>query len=133
MTPGERVRQLCAAVQTRDVDVILTHLAETASYQNIGAPAAVGHEAIRSALAAQFTAFPGDYVYLIVHLGEVGPTVLTERIDIITGPDGVAHRLPVMGAFEVRGDRIVAWRDYWDSRLLKRMLNGEDCAALVSE
>ncbi|MGV9799261.1 limonene-1,2-epoxide hydrolase family protein [Mycobacterium sp. NPDC003449] len=131
MTPGDTVRWFCEATATRDVDIIVGHFHPAAVYQNIGAPASVGHEAIKAALAAQFDAFPGPYRYLLVNCLERESTVLTERIDILTDSAGREHRLPVMGTFEVENGSIIAWRDYWDSRLLKRMLAGDDCSALL--
>lgn len=131
MTPSDRVRRFCAATATRDVKTILESFASDAVYQNVGAPAYAGADAIGSALAAQFEAFPGPYCYELVSCAEQGSTVLTERIDILTTADGRQHRLPVMGVFEIRDDLIVRWRDYWDSRLLTRMLSGEDYTALV--
>lgn len=131
MTPTERVRRFCADTATRNLDTILSHFAPNAMYHNIGAAPSHGRQAIRSALAAQFEAFPGPYTYLMVNCIGQGSTVLTERIDILTTHDGDQHRLPVMGAFELHEDQIVAWRDYWDSRLLKKMLAGEDYRTLV--
>lgn len=49
-------------------------------------------------------------------IATTGNTVLTERVDHVLGPDGSpAMSIPVMGAFVVEGDRIVAWRDYFDT------------------
>ncbi|BBY88534.1 nuclear transport factor 2 family protein [Mycolicibacterium tokaiense] len=131
MTPGDRVRVFCTDTATRDLDTLLRHFSPDASYHNVGTRASVGHAAIRSALAAQFDSFPGRYQYRLVHCFEAGDTVLTERVDILTAADGGEHHLPVMGVFQVRGGLIVSWRDYWDSRLLTRMLRGEECSDLV--
>lgn len=50
-------------------------------------------------------------------VAETGNKVLTERIDHIIGKDGEAMISPkVMGIFEVEGDKIVSWRDYFDTR-----------------
>jgi limonene-1,2-epoxide hydrolase len=38
---------------------------------------------------------------------------MTERVDVFTLP-GRTFELPVMGAFEVSGGKISAWRDYFD-------------------
>jgi limonene-1,2-epoxide hydrolase len=38
---------------------------------------------------------------------------MTERVDVFTYPDK-SIELPVAGVFEVRGDKIAAWRDYFD-------------------
>ena len=46
-----------------------------------------------------------------------GNKVLTERIDYLRDKnDKVLSTIRVMGIFEVEGDRIAAWRDYFDMR-----------------
>ncbi len=40
--------------------------------------------------------------------------VLTERVDNFDMPGGKKVSLPVMGTFEFSGDKISAWRDYFD-------------------
>lgn len=50
-------------------------------------------------------------------IAAAGDTVLTERVDHVLGPDGKpAISIPVMGTFEVKGGKIVAWRDYFDTK-----------------
>ena len=39
---------------------------------------------------------------------------MNERTDVMRRKDGGTIPLPVMGVFEVRNDRIAAWRDYFD-------------------
>jgi limonene-1,2-epoxide hydrolase len=47
----------------------------------------------------------------------IGGKVLTERVDHIMGPDGKpAMSIRVMGIFETDGDKITAWRDYFDTK-----------------
>lgn len=51
-----------------------------------------------------------------------GNRVLTERLDRFERADGTeVARAKVMGIFEVEGERIVAWRDYFDVGLLARL------------
>jgi limonene-1,2-epoxide hydrolase len=50
-----------------------------------------------------------------------GKKVLTERIDTMVGPDGkdmLGFR--IMGIFEVEGDKISAWRDYFDTAAMNQ-------------
>ena len=48
-----------------------------------------------------------------------GDTVMTERVDDLYDAQGRRlASLPVMGVFELRGDKISAWRDYFDSAAL---------------
>jgi len=49
-------------------------------------------------------------------IAEVGNKVLTERIDNLYAADGTLVMAPaVMGIFEVEGDKITGWRDYFDT------------------
>ena len=50
----------------------------------------------------------------IVNLSVAGNVVLTERIDRVV-VNGQAHDALGMGALEVSGDKITAWRDYFAS------------------
>jgi limonene-1,2-epoxide hydrolase len=50
-------------------------------------------------------------------VAQVGNKVLTERIDTMLGAGGtVIGAFPVMGIFEMDGDKIAAWRDYFDTK-----------------
>jgi limonene-1,2-epoxide hydrolase len=57
--------------------------------------------------------------------------VLTERLDLIKGPDGKIHAVPVMGTFVLRDGKICRWTDYWDTALPGKMMSGGDVSALV--
>jgi len=57
--------------------------------------------------------------------------VLTERRDMIKGPDGTIHAVPVMGTFVLAGGKITRWTDYWDTSLPGKMMTGEDVSSLV--
>ena len=49
-------------------------------------------------------------------LAESGNRVLTERIDhLYDADDKLMMSLAVMGIFEVEGDKITGWRDYFDT------------------
>ena len=49
-----------------------------------------------------------------------GSRVLTERVDRFERADGTEiGRVTLMGIFEVEGDKIVAWRDYFDVNALQ--------------
>lgn len=51
-----------------------------------------------------------------------GNRVLTERLDRFVSADGSAiAAVKVMGIFEVEGDCIVAWRDYFDVNFAKKL------------
>lgn len=61
----------------------------------------------------------------ILAIAEDGNCVLTERIDRMLRADGSEIWAPrVMGIFEVEGDHIAAWRDYFDSAAAQSYLAG---------
>ncbi|MCC5067082.1 limonene-1,2-epoxide hydrolase [Xanthomonas campestris] len=54
-----------------------------------------------------------------------GSRVLTERVDRFERADGTEiGRVNLMGIFEVKGSKIVAWRDYLDVNALKSFAEG---------
>jgi limonene-1,2-epoxide hydrolase len=61
----------------------------------------------------------------IVHQAVNGDVVLNERVDHVLRTDGsVIADLPVMAIFEIRDDKIVAWRDHFNPDLLRAALTG---------
>ena len=49
----------------------------------------------------------------VINLAAAGTVVLTERVDHVDF-DGKRVDARVMGVFETVGDKLVAWRDYFD-------------------
>jgi limonene-1,2-epoxide hydrolase len=131
MLAKEVVQQFCDLMVKRDAEALRPLLAEDIVYQNVGMEAASGIEAVLENVAGQFAMFPNSYEYRTVKVVAEGDIVMNERIDMVTGPDGNAHGLPVMGAFVVRDEKIARWTDYWDSGLIMKMMTGEDYSALV--
>jgi limonene-1,2-epoxide hydrolase len=70
------------------------------------------------AAKAGFATFSAE----LIHIAASGNAVLTERVDRAILPNGKLVRagLRVMGAFEIRDGKIVAWRDYVDAAALKK-------------
>jgi limonene-1,2-epoxide hydrolase len=117
----------------RDAEELRPYMSDDAVYQNTGMAATVGVDAIVANLAAQFGMFPDSYEYRLKNLAADGNVVMTERLDMIKGPDGTLHGVPVMGTFVVRDGKISRWTDYWDTGLPARMMTGEDVSALVPQ
>ena len=122
-SPSDIVREFCSAFPTRDLATIERLLDDSAVYHNVGMEPAVGKDASLASIKAFFDMFE-SMEFKILALAADGDTVLTERTDALT-VDGVAAPVPVMGAFEVRDGRIVAWRDYFDMGLVGRLMAGE--------
>ncbi len=125
------VQEFCDRMVQRDAESLGSFLSDDAVYQNCGMPASVGAAAIVADLAGQFSMFPDSYEYVTKNIAANGNAVLTERLDLIKGPDGAVHAVPVMGTFIVKDGKITRWTDYWDTSLPVKMMSGEDVSALV--
>jgi limonene-1,2-epoxide hydrolase len=131
MDAKQTVQEFCELMVKRDAEALRSYLADTVVYQNTGMPAASGIENVVANLAGQFAMFPDSYEYKTINIVAAGEVVMNERLDLIKGPDGNVHGLPVMGTFVVRDGKIVRWTDYWDSGLIAKMMSGEDYRSLV--
>ena len=95
-----------------DVDILTAFFHEDAIYHNIPMEPVAGREAIGATIAGFLSGV--DRIEFRVHnIAATGNVVLTERTDVFVMPD-VTVELPVMGAHDVREDRIAGWRDYFD-------------------
>jgi limonene-1,2-epoxide hydrolase len=123
-SPTEVVQEFCAAFGTKDLKTIERLLDDQAVYHNVGMEPAVGKDASMASIKG-FLDMSESLAFEIHHLAAEGDTVLTERTDTMT-VNGIAAPIAVMGSFEVRDGRIVAWRDYFDMALVGRLMAGED-------
>ena len=94
-----------------DMTRVESFLAPDVFYHNIPMPPLIGIAAFREAMA-QSPFETADWT--ILNIAEAGNTVLTERIDRFGLPGGLRLSVRVMGAFEIAGSKITAWRDYFD-------------------
>ena len=131
MDAKQVVQEFCDLMVKRDASALRPYLADGMVYQNVGMEAASGIESVLENVAAQFAMFPDSYEYRTVNIAAEGDVVMNERVDMVKGPDGRLHGLPVMGAFVVRDGKISRWTDYWDSGLIAKMMAGEDYSVLV--
>ncbi len=112
MTIERIVREEMAAWGRNDVDEIISHFADDATF-NIGPdwPKVSGRDAIHDLLKNFFAG--GTCIELeILHLAIDGNVVLMERTDHWS-VGGQKLSWPVMGAYEVRDGKIIAWREYY--------------------
>ncbi len=128
---AEVVREFCAAIDRKDLSVVEALLDEQVVYHNVGSEPAVGREASLAAVKFQFDMFD-PIEFRIRNIASDGDTVLTERVDVITA-NGIIAPVPVMGTFEVRDGRIVAWRDYFDMGLTGKLMAGEDVGSSLPD
>ena len=98
----------------RDLEAIMAHFSEDAANANVPmGPPHVGKPAIRAFIEGFVGA--ANEIKFIVHNQVEGTdgVVMNERTDILAF-EGNRVELPVMGVFEFEGDKIKAWRDYFD-------------------
>lgn len=118
-TPADIVRTFLAMWETPGgIDKSLRdYFTPGTVYENVGLSTTTG---IDQALAvfAGFTASLGMETMWVenLHVAASGDTVLTERIDHVRdGAGKTLMSIRVMGVFEVKDGKIVAWRDYFDT------------------
>ena len=79
-----------------------------------------GRGAIRDLVSTWYAGLAGiDFAFS--HIVAEGDVVLMEREDVVPRPAGTM-RLPIMGVIEFRGDKIAAWREYFDVTRVEAML-----------
>jgi limonene-1,2-epoxide hydrolase len=106
------VEALFDAFRRLDNDGALALMADDIVYQNVPFPADRGKPAVKRTLEA-FSRFVTGFEVEMRHIAARDGVVLTERVDILTGPLLLLD-LPVCGTFEVRDGRITLWRDHFD-------------------
>lgn len=110
--PIDTIRRFCAAWGAEDLDTIVGFFTDDAVYHNIPLAPVVGPEQIKATIEG-FSGGVESIEFRLDAAAADGGTVLTERLDVFTFPNGRIE-LPVMGTFEVVGGKIAAWRDYFD-------------------
>jgi limonene-1,2-epoxide hydrolase len=95
-----------------DVDTLASYFTDDAVYHNIPVEPVTGRDAIKATIA-MFTTGVEKMEFRVRNLSSDGNVVLTERLDVFVLPHATIE-LPVMGTFEIDGDKIAAWRDYFD-------------------
>jgi limonene-1,2-epoxide hydrolase len=106
------VAEFIAAIERGDIDGALSYLAPTCEYDNVPISKAVGHEEIK-AILGMFVSADSPTQFRIVRQVASGNLVMNERVDRLA-IGGKTVELPVAGVWEVEGDKIVLWRDYFD-------------------
>lgn len=111
-TPEQLIRDFCAAWSRLDVEELMGYFTDDAVYHNMPGPPTNGAADIRASIA-RFLGGWQKTQWDILNLASNGNVVFTERVDRID-TNGKHIDLPVTGVFEVDGEKIRAWRDYFD-------------------
>ncbi|WP_088943447.1 limonene-1,2-epoxide hydrolase family protein [Rhodococcus sp. 1168] len=109
------VEDMLRALAERDVDHAAALLDDAIVWHNVGFPKVRGIARVRKALAVMAKPNYGfDVTSHNIAATPDGDVVLTERTDVL-----IWRRLRVefwvYGTFELRDDRILVWRDYFDN------------------
>jgi limonene-1,2-epoxide hydrolase len=116
-SPIELVRRFCAAwTDNMGAAELAAFFTEDAVYHNIPQEPVNGREDIANTITSVLRPGPPGIEsidFRVINIAANGPVVMTERVDVFKLGDK-SFELPVMGTFEVSGDKINAWRDYFD-------------------
>ena len=112
MTPEQVVRGELAAWGRLNLEEIMGYYTLDAVWDNVPLGPASGYDQIRK-LSEEFLDRITFFNSEVINLAAAGPVVLTERVDHVDF-DGKRVDARVMGVFETVGDKLVAWRDYFD-------------------
>jgi len=111
-TPTAVVERFLGLLAAADLDGAMELVAPDVVYENVSLPTVHGRERMRRLFSAGYERGGGFEVY--VHaISAAGPTVLTERTDVLK-LGRLRVQLWVCGRFDVRDGQIVLWRDYFD-------------------
>ncbi|APR84282.1 Limonene-1,2-epoxide hydrolase [Minicystis rosea] len=106
------VESFLHALEQQDMERVLSFLADEIVYQNVPLPPDRGKAAVTRTLKG-FERFVNKFEVKMINIAARDGVVLTERIDILSGP--LLHLdLWVCGTFEVKDGKITLWRDYFD-------------------
>lgn len=124
MSNTATVAAFIAAWEAKDVDAIMAHFAEGATYHNIPMPILTGAAQIRPFIEG-FLADAAKVEFAMIKSAEgTDGTVLNERVDTFTLKSGKTLRFEVMGVFEFANGKITAWRDYFDMKDVEKQMAG---------
>jgi limonene-1,2-epoxide hydrolase len=111
-TPAAVVERFLDLLAAADLEGALQLVAADIEYTNVSLPTVHGRERMRRLFSAGYERGGGFEAYLHA-ISANGPTVLTERTDVLKFGQ-LQVQLWVCGRFDVRDGQIVQWRDYFD-------------------
>ena len=109
--------RIFAIVDAGDADAFIDLLTPDAQFQFGNAPMIAGHEAIRAAAAGFFAAIASSR-HQVLRTWNEARTAVCEGQVIYTRHDGSVLAVPFANVFEMRGDKIAAYRIYIDNSSL---------------
>jgi limonene-1,2-epoxide hydrolase len=117
----DAVRKICENWATLSLEEFREVMAEDCDYRNVPfeGDRHIGPDAAHAILSTMGTKWDIDLE--VVNLVGDDRVVMTERTEHFTRKDGSREPfvLPVMGVFELRDGKVVAWRDYFERSHLR--------------
>ena len=112
----DAVRKICENWATMSLEEFREVMAEDCDYRNvpIDGDRHIGPDAVHAVLSTLGAKWVIDLE--VVNLVGDDRVVMTERTERFVRRDGSREPfvLPVMGVFELRDDKVAAWRDYFE-------------------
>jgi limonene-1,2-epoxide hydrolase len=121
------IRGFIDACVRADPEEFAAYFTEDAVWWNSPWSPVEGRDAIGEMLrrgAQKMTALPWE----IRHIVADADVVMVERVDRFLCGDRQIN-VPCVGVFELRDEKIAAWRDYWDLRQFESQLQSEPRSA----
>ncbi len=123
MSAEKVVNAFMAAFDRKDLEGALALVTDNCYYDNVPLGDMRGRDKMREFLAP-IMGGSEPVKFEIVRQAASGNIVMNERIDRFV-MNGKSVALPVSGVFEVTGERISFWRDYFDNGMFMKALKGE--------
>jgi limonene-1,2-epoxide hydrolase len=121
-TDAEKVvTEFCNAWPRKNIEELLGFFTEDAVYHNIPLEPVKGKAAIRAGINT-FLPMAKTLHFKVLHSASNGNMVFNERVDVFDLGNGKTIQLPVAGVFEVTGNKISAWRDYFDMAMYTKQM-----------
>lgn len=110
---------MCDALTEGNIDRVLSFLSDGVFYHNLPFDPIIGLAGVREFLGPFVESRHGGLERIeYLHVLSDESTVMNARNETWRHKDTTVV-LPVAGVFEVRGEQIVRWCDYWDTATLK--------------
>ena len=113
MSPEEVVTALIRACEARDLDAVAVLVTDDIEYDNVPIGKVFGPEGVRRVLSGGVSEAASQVEWVIHRQVASGDTVMNERTDRFLVDDKWIE-ISIAAVFEVHGDRVSLWRDYFD-------------------
>ena len=113
MIPEEVVNALIRACEARDLDAVAELVTDDIEYDNVPIGKVFGPDGVRRVLSAGVSEAASQVEWVVHRQVSSGNTVMNERTDRFLVDDRWIE-IPIAAVFEVRGEQVSLWRDYFD-------------------